>query len=143
MILHRIVAGIGGALPRSALASLAEVLHSAVLRLPDQTRLWLKEMFEQVRGCLKTLSLVPTVPSRPQPGFPSDKVSADRKARFVTSICGSVNPQNMLIRAKLKPRGLHRARTLKRARDICTEFATVARGLEGSAYGASVLSLTL
>jgi hypothetical protein len=34
------------------------------------------------------------------------------------------------------------ARTLKKARDVCTDFAIVSRGLEGTAYGASQMSLS-
>ncbi|KAI8452424.1 armadillo-type protein [Phakopsora pachyrhizi] len=57
------------------------------------------------------------------PGYPNEKVNEERKARFLKNICA--------------------ARTLKKARDLCSEFAIVARGLEGTAYGASQMSLSL
>ncbi|KAH9824219.1 armadillo-type protein [Melampsora americana] len=102
-ILNGIVFGIGGGLPRSALPSLAETIHCFFIRLPETSRACLTKLFEM-------------------PGYPSEKVNQERKAKFIQGLCS--------------------ARTLKKARDLCTEFAILARGLEGTAYGASQLHLS-
>ncbi|KAG0146915.1 hypothetical protein CROQUDRAFT_77160 [Cronartium quercuum f. sp. fusiforme G11] len=67
------------------------------------------------RACLKTIL--------EKPDYPSEKVDQERKSRFL--------------------QGLSSARTLKKARDLCSEFAILARGLEGTAYGASQLNLSI
>jgi len=56
------------------------------------------------------------------PGYPNERLTEDKKVRFLKNICA--------------------ARTLKKARDMCTDFAIVSRGLEGTAYGASQMSLS-
>ncbi|KNF00342.1 hypothetical protein PSTG_06515 [Puccinia striiformis f. sp. tritici PST-78] len=56
------------------------------------------------------------------PGYPNEKLTEEKKVRFLKNICA--------------------ARTLKKARDVCTDFAIVSRGLEGTAYGASQMSLS-
>ena len=42
------LAGVGGRLPRSNLVFLAELLLALSRRLPNETRLWLKESFAEV-----------------------------------------------------------------------------------------------
>lgn len=44
-----IMSGIGGALPRSSLPFMTELLHAFVIKYPDQTRLWLTQMLGTVR----------------------------------------------------------------------------------------------
>ncbi|KNZ57882.1 hypothetical protein VP01_204g7 [Puccinia sorghi] len=56
------------------------------------------------------------------PGYPNERLTEDKKVRFLKNICA--------------------ARTLKKARDMCADFAIVSRGLEGTAYGASQMSLS-
>lgn len=46
--LERTLAGVGGKLPRSNLGYLAELLLAFSKRMPNETRMWLKELFAQV-----------------------------------------------------------------------------------------------
>ena len=50
LALQTTLAGVGGRLPRSNLGYLAELLLAFSRRLPEETRVWLKELFAQV-GC--------------------------------------------------------------------------------------------
>ncbi|PLW53486.1 hypothetical protein PCANC_05957 [Puccinia coronata f. sp. avenae] len=102
-ILNQIVLGISGKLPRSSLPSLSETLHCFVIKLPHLSQIWLGKLMET-------------------PGYPNEKLTEDKKVRFLRNICA--------------------ARTLKKARDVCSDFAIVSRGLEGTGYGASQMSLS-
>ncbi|MBW0478513.1 hypothetical protein O181_018228 [Austropuccinia psidii MF-1] len=83
-ILNQIMLGIGGKLPRSSLPGLSETLHCFLIKIPGPSRGWLSKLLET-------------------PHYPSSKITLERKARFLKSICA--------------------ARTLKKAKDICAEFA--------------------
>ena len=48
LALQTTLAGVGGRLPRSNLGYLAELLLAFSRRLPEETRVWLKELFVQV-----------------------------------------------------------------------------------------------
>lgn len=49
--LERTLAGVGGKLPRSNLGYLAELLLAFSKRIPNETRVWLKQLMAQV-GCV-------------------------------------------------------------------------------------------
>lgn len=48
LALQTTLAGVGGRLPRSNLGYLAALLLAFSRRLPEETRVWLKELFVQV-----------------------------------------------------------------------------------------------
>ncbi|GAA6064370.1 hypothetical protein JCM10212_004103 [Sporobolomyces blumeae] len=87
-----------GAVPRSHLIALSELLHACLLRMPDKTR-------QTLEALLST------------PTWPNDRVSEEAKVKFGRSVMS--------------------ARTGRQVRQAVNDFALLARGLEGSAYGAA------
>lgn len=108
-----IMSGIGGALPRSSLPFMTELLHAFVIKYPDQTRLWLTQMLETVRPFPRDSK--PHADRQRQDNFPSGRLESEAKSRFLSRLLG--------------------CRTLRRARECVEAFALQARGLQNTAYG--------
>ncbi|GAA6015280.1 hypothetical protein JCM11491_000997 [Sporobolomyces phaffii] len=88
---------VAGAVPRSHLISLSELLHACLLRLPEQSRPALKNLLAT-------------------PNWPNERTTEEAKGKFERSVLS--------------------ARTGRQVRQAVNDFALLARGLEGSAYGA-------
>jgi hypothetical protein len=62
--LEKTLAGVGGKLPRSNLGYLAELLLSFSKRMPNETRVWLKELFALVRSASSCIAIIPSIRAR-------------------------------------------------------------------------------
>ncbi|KAI5481218.1 Importin 13 [Pseudohyphozyma bogoriensis] len=71
-LLHSLLQSIGGAVPRSHLQALSELLHACILRMPDETRVAMRELLAA-------------------PGWPTDKASDDAKSKFEKAVLGARN----------------------------------------------------
>ncbi|GAA5940498.1 uncharacterized protein JCM15063_002352 [Sporobolomyces koalae] len=100
-IVRSTLLAIAGAVPRSHLVSLSELLHACLLRLPEQARPALKELLAT-------------------PGWPNERTTEEAKGKFERSVLS--------------------ARTGRQVRQAVNDFALLARGLDGSAYGTKILS---
>ncbi|BGP50005.1 hypothetical protein JCM10450v2_005910 [Rhodotorula kratochvilovae] len=101
-LLRAVLLAIAGGAPRSHLIQLSELLHACLLRLAESARPALKELLAQ-------------------PGWPSERASAEVKSRFERAVLS--------------------ARTGKQVRQAVQDFALVCRGLDGSAYGAATAGM--
>ncbi|KAM0748278.1 ARM repeat-containing protein [Meredithblackwellia eburnea MCA 4105] len=101
-LLGSVLTAIAGAVPRSQLASLSELLFACVLRFPDDTRAHFHDLMST-------------------PSWPTEKCTSEVKLKFEKTILG--------------------ARSGKIVRSAVSDFASVARGLDGTAYGAQSISI--
>lgn len=120
-IMETLLLSIGGAVPRSHLSTLSELLHALIMRLPEESRAALKQLLAMV-------------------GWPSSKASAEAKVKFERAVLRYV-ARSFSRKALLTSRIPSSARTGKQCRQAVSDFAMVCRGLNGSAYGAASLSV--
>lgn len=66
-IMETLLLSIGGAVPRSHLTTLSELLHALIMRLPDQSRGAMKELLARE-------------------GWPSAKASVEAKVKFERAV---------------------------------------------------------
>ena len=129
-ILRSLLLGVGGSLPRSSTPYLAELLHTCaclsmiyksmlnpyvvLTKYPDEARQWIGQLFAEVRCLPSALTFILTAD---QPGFPNARLDQTSKERFLKTAMT--------------------CRTLKRMRTVVEDFSILARGLQGTAYGAN------
>ncbi|GAA6053966.1 hypothetical protein JCM3770_004645 [Rhodotorula araucariae] len=101
-LVRAVLLAVAGGAPRSHLVQLSELLHACLLRLAESARPAVKELLAQ-------------------PGWPSERASAEVKSRFERAVLS--------------------ARTGKQVRQAVHDFALVCRGLDGSAYGAATAGM--
>lgn len=125
-LIRSILQAVAGAVPRSHLVSLSELLHACLLRLPEQSRPALKELLSM-------------------PGWPNERSTDEAKNKFEKSLLRFVTLLSPELRKMpvanlvFLPRGRslgNSARTGRQVRQAVNDFALLSRGLDGSAYGA-------
>lgn len=78
--LERTLAGVGGKLPRSNLGYLAELLLAFSKRIPNETRVWLKELMARVSyHRLSTHLMDADLCAIVRMGFPRDECRRNKK----------------------------------------------------------------
>lgn len=78
------LAGVGGKLPRSNLGYLAELLLAFSRRLPNETRVWLKEAFSRVNHGHDAILFITAAQAEFVYRMDSLRIEFPRKSRIVT-----------------------------------------------------------
>ncbi|ELU38720.1 hypothetical protein AG1IA_07249 [Rhizoctonia solani AG-1 IA] len=116
ILMEALLLGIGGSAPRSTVPNLAELLSNLVSRVPNEARTWMGSVLMAVRLRLHY-----------QP------IPAAAREKFMKAVLGYVDTG--FVEEITADVAANRTRSTKKTKEAANEYALVARGLEGSAFG--------
>ncbi|QRW26295.1 Myb protein 1A [Rhizoctonia solani] len=114
ILMEALLLGIGGSAPRSTVPNLAELLSNLVSRVPNEARTWMGSV------------LMADNPS-------NAKIPAAAREKFMKAVLGYVDTG--FVEEITADVAANRTRSTKKTKEAANEYALVARGLEGSAFG--------
>ncbi|KAF8742077.1 ARM repeat-containing protein, partial [Rhizoctonia solani] len=114
ILMEALLLGIGGSAPRSTVPNLAELLSNLVSRVPNEARTWMGSV------------LMADNPS-------NAKIPAAAREKFMKAVLGYVDTG--FVEEITADVAANRTRSAKKTKEAANEYALVARGLEGSAFG--------